>query len=549
MRTSLFVWIITMLLTAGVEAQEEQGSDTVIHEAFPEYVPVEVGEPPQEAPTPISFAFDDVFREGRNVHEPVPLTAEDIAAADREFKESSCNELPGPARLGLVRRIEPVPISIDDGLAIRTELPDERTMWTFAMRSAGAYGMRVHFTNFNAGSASVVVYAEDDGGLIARGPYREGGPNRTGDFWTPSLPGDTVLVEVTGTEMPQLRLPEICHFDHDPAGTGPDEADPRSSGRALPCHLDVMCYPWIPDAARDATGKMNVICGDFASGCTGTLLVDLDAETSVPYFLTAYHCLSTQAQVDTMEVVWLWQNDACDATPPSSSDYYALPWNCGGTLLETNPTQGGNDMTFIRLAGDVPPGVSLAGWTTDAANPAIGIHHPGTGAGSWKRVTLLSGASCPECGVCGDHFRYDYFNIDAGFHEGGSSGSGVFNLSGQLAGQLFGGCCLSPDCADGVEECDEIGHWRAQYGEFEETYPIIRIWLEIGGTIHVDWANITPPFNGTPSDPFPSVHMAHAFAWDGARINVRSGSYPGALTLSKQLTVLAEGGAVVIGGP
>ena len=142
---------------------------------------------------------------------------------------------------------------------------------------------------------------------------------------------------------------------------------------------------------------------------------------------------------------------------------------------------------------------------------------------------------------------YDFFSFDAGFSEGGSSGSGIFNYAGQLAGQLFGACCLSPDCLDMVRECDETHLWAAYYGEFEETYPIIRTWLEIGGTIRVDAANTTPPYEGTPDDPFPFVHMGHALAWNGARIKIQSGSYPEPVTFSKELAVLAHGGMVTIG--
>ena len=482
MRTCPTMLTMVLLLVTGTrawaQARDEslsgQQNPNAVREAFPDWVPISPATQTQP-PTPRSLAVAGAFQEGVNFHTLAEVTAEEIAAADAKFEESPCNQWPGPARVGLVRAIEPAPLSANDDFVEFVHLPDGRTVWTSAIQSPEAYGVRVHFANFDVGPGSLIVYADDGRGLIVRGPYRGLGPNGKSDFWTPSLPGDTVFIEVAGTEFPRLEVAEICHFDKDLAGPGHEDDDGPPSGRELPCHLDVMCYddPPVSVAARDATGKMNVMCSGYATGCTGTLLNDLDDETFQPYFLTAYHCLNTQAAVDTMEVVWFWQKDVCDGTLPN---YFALPRNCGGTLLATNPTDGGNDMTFIRLDGGLPGGISLAGWTTGHPDPAVGIHHPSVGAGSWKRVVFLTDVGvCPGCEFCGDGTDYDYYDMaqGEGLTEPGSSGSGVFNSAGQLAGQLWGVCCVVPACADEVYDCNEHDEWVTQYGEFETTYPII----------------------------------------------------------------------------
>ena len=123
----------------------------------------------------------------------------------------------------------------------------------------------------------------------------------------------------------------------------------------------------------------------------------------------------------------------------------------------------------------------------------------------------------------------------------------MFKFSGQLAGQLWGHCCPELTCAHGILNCDHVAGWVTKYGEFDTTYPIIEQWLKIGGTIRVNGANITPPWYGTPADPFWSVSQANGFAWDGARIKIQAGSYSERLTFSKELTVLAAGGTVTIG--
>lgn len=537
-KTFLFIWTAVLLLTINAHAQEEQGANAVIYEAFPDMVPFEKDMPPKEPPMPVSLAFEKAFEKGRNIYELSGVTAEEIKEADKEFEERFGHVKPGPERVGVVRTIEPVPLSINDGFAVGTELPDGQNLWTIAVRSPGAYAIRIHFTNFDVGDVSLLVYAKDGEQLIVRGPYSGKGPNRKGDFWTASLPGDTVYVEVTGTEKPRLNIPEIVHFDRNPAG--PDK-DGGVHTMQLPCHLDVMCEN-VNVACRQATGQMNFVCTPSCARCSGTLLNDLDGETYAPYFLTAYHCLHTQADVDTLEVVWFWQRDSCPGTLPN---YFNLERNTGGTLLETNPTNGGNDMTFIRLAGDLPGGVGFAGWTTDRPDSGYGIHHP---RGDWKRVTFVSDVGfCPGCAGCGDPYDYDFYDMDNGIIEGGSSGSGVFNSAGQLAGQLYGHCCPSASCLGEELDCGNVDEFAAMYGEFETTYPIISYWLKIGGTIHVDGTNITPPWLGTPDDPFPLVSLANNFAWNGARIKIRAGSYPETLTFSKELTVLAQGGVVTIG--
>ena len=240
-----------------------------------------------------------------------------------------------------------------------------------------------------------------------------------------------------------------------------------------------------------------------------------------------------------MEVVWLWQKNACNGVLP---DYSTLPRSTGGTLLETNPTDGGNDMTFIRLNGNLLGGVSLAGWTTERIDNGHGIHHP---AGSWKRVTFLSNVGfCPACEFCGDGTDYAYFDMDNGVSEPGSSGSGVFNSAGQLGGQLLGSCDIG---GDGTINCNNIDDFEAVYGEFETTYDMIDIWLAIGGTIFVDGAYTGPVEVGTSFWPFNTVAEAYRLAWDGARIKIKTGSYPETLTLSKKLTLLALDGPVTIG--
>ncbi len=461
---------------------------------------------------------------------------------DRLEADARC-DCPRPTANGIVRLLPDGPLRAES-LRPTSVVDSDSGPWSFAIRSPGAAGIRIHFTNFSAGSGLVTVAAADAEGVVIDGPFGRKGPQGRGEFWTSTLPGDTVIVVVDSGDPPTFEIPEIVHGDSDAAGglTTFGSLAPAAVGD---CHLDVMCYGTdkVNPVARNAIVKLGFVSGGRQYVCSGTILRDRDDESDVPYLLTAYHCLHKQTEVDTLETIWLYQRNSCGGILPN---YSRLPRTVGGTLLETNPTDGGNDMSFIRLPGVIPPGGGAAGWTTAYTDKSYGVHHPG---GSWKRVTFfvddflwLSGC------LFMDASDYHFVRAVDGLTEGGASGSGLFNSAGQLMGQLYGHCCglgYGSDCSDLT--CDSNpDDWRAVYGEFATTYPIIEHWLEIGGTIHVSRTAVWPS-SGTPASPFPSVEMAHDKAWNGARIKIKAGTYPENITLSKNVVIVADGGPVVIG--
>lgn len=52
---------------------------------------------------------------------------------------------------------------------------------------------------------------------------------------------------------------------------------------------------------------------------------------------------------------------------------------------------------------------------------------------------------------------------------------------------------------------------------------------------------------GTANCPFPTISGAASFAWNGGHLRIRSGSYPGPITINRRLRLTAEGGLVHIG--
>ncbi|MDZ4829835.1 MAG: serine protease [Phycisphaerae bacterium] len=526
-------------LTLAVLAGAPDGS-TPERSLLPDTAPALVGAP--LLAEPMSRSALGAFRDGVNVRDLGELDPGMIAKADAEAAACpTCGPGADRERVGLVRTLA-LPVTQFEMLA--TPLADGRSMWTFAVRSPGSFRTRLHCAGLDLGDGSMIVWSEGKNGAVVRGSYTGRGSDDDGELWAAAVPGDTVFVEIVGHELPVFSIAEVVHMDHDQAaGAAGAAGDGGSNGNGVfSCHNDAMCYTDPDDdVARRATGQMNYVSGGGSYVCTGTLLNDSDGETYAPYFLTAYHCLHTETEANTLEVVWLWQKSACNGTLP---DYDELPRSTGADYLESGPTDGENDFCFLRLDGLLPGGLAFAGWTTAHPENARAFHHP---SGSWKRgTTLLAVGFCPWC-LCLDSSDYDYYEMTDGLVEGGSSGGGIFNTSGQLFGQLFGRCGGVDDPDD--MNCSNIDSYRAMYGEFEETYDDVDFYLEtLGGTIWVDAAFPDGlPQNGGPSFPFNLISEGYAAGFDGAQLKIKAGAYPGAITMTKVLTLKAVNGTVTIG--
>lgn len=520
-----------------------------IPQIWPETLPQGVGPPPMPKAEVLSRAWGDAFVAGDNIRELSLLGVEEVAAAEHRRAERYALVNPGPLRVGLVRKLESPILAPGPELRVRN-LDDGRKAWTLAVASTSAYYMRVHFRDLRLGASTLVLYAVRDGAVVSRGPFRGGGPNGDGEFWAPSLPGEITLIEIVGPDEPQFLIDEVVHEDRD-LDANPEIVERGDCPGVCPCHLDVMCQgdPPVNTAARQATGRMNYISDGNSYVCTGTMLNDLDPDTFVPYFLTAAHCISTQSETNTLEVTWFYQSNNTPSNcsgSPAVPNRTSLPQSFGGVLLhDTGPPALTNDSCFIRLNPDhLPPGAAFAGATADQESGIAAIHHP---AGSWKRAAFghfesLSIDCGADCG-CFDSAYYAFYDLDNGIIQGGSSGSGMFNASGQIIGQLFGHCTLCPD----AEDCDHGGDWCLMYGEWENTWPDIEYWIRLGGTIWIDRAH-TGTQSGLSNEPFRTILGGYNRAWNDTRLAIRPGSYPETITMVKRIRLIATNGTVRIGG-
>jgi hypothetical protein len=351
--------------------------------------------------------------------------------------------------------------------------PDGSQIIVLIIKSFGASGIGVHFRNFAlADGQEVYVYGAPANSIVF-GPYTNKGPWGSGEFWSGTIAGDTAVIEFytrTGENGKAFEIFEISHIFAEPdwrlLSPEPD---------VLNCEVDASCYG---DAEKNAVGRI-LFNDNGVFVCTGTLLNDR-AQDRTPYFLTANHCVSTQAVAQTVEVYWFYQTTSCNSgvlrswvqSPP------------GANLLAT---QSSNDFSLLRLLNSAPAGAGFSGWTSAAQSTGtavFGLHHPGPyvppDVPSYLRRS--SGGITSTNATCFNLVNGYQADWTSGTTEPGSSGSGLWNLNGQLVGVLSCGpdptTCFSP---------------FADYSKFANFYPQIQPYIYP----NISWTLIaTGDFNG-----------------------------------------------------
>jgi hypothetical protein len=319
--------------------------------------------------------------------------------------------------------------------------------WVAQITSEAAIQTRLRFVNMNLPQgAKVFVYSAVNPNEIY-GPYEKRGESKNGDFWTPPVEGDSVIVEyfapdengLTKNKLP-FQIIEVGHIYRD--FLGGSEAENMFGPPEFPqCAVNVPAE-W--SEVAKSVAHLQFVSGNFVYLCTGTLLNTVSGDFD-PVLLTANHCISTESEAQSLRAYWLYNS----GDNPSSS----LPRSDGATLLNTGTA---SDFTLLRIRGMIPlrEGVTYSGWdaaVTPVGTPVVGIHHP---SGSYKRFAS---------GTTNSAGNFIEVRWSSGITEGGSSGSGIWKGSGtsaKLVGSLSGGTigCNNP---------------RDDYGSFAVTHQTI----------------------------------------------------------------------------
>ncbi len=358
-----------------------------------------------------------------------------------------------PNQIGVNRSVEVSP----NTRAQKFVNPDGSQIIVLIIKSSGASGIGVHFRDFAlTDGEEVYVYGAATDSIVF-GPFTDKGPWGTGEFWSGTVDGDTVVIEFYKKAEESGQGFEIFEISHILA-----EVDWRLRSNepdVLNCEVDASCYG---DPEKNAVARI-VFNNNGPHVCTGTLLNNL-AQDQTPYFLTANHCVNSQAIAQTVEVYWFYQTTSCNSGVLRSW-VHSPP---GANLLAT---QASNDFALLRLLNNAPAGAWFSGWTSVAqptGTSVFGLHHPDgyipPSIPSYLRRATGSIINTNE--NCLDLVNGYEIAWTSGTAEPGASGSGLFTSNGhQLVGVLSCGP-IPPACNS-----------SPGYSKFANFYPQIRQYL------------------------------------------------------------------------
>jgi hypothetical protein len=334
------------------------------------------------------------------VHIPAAITLSDphATAADEA----------GRRRTGIVRSIAP---------RLLPQLSDGARGGTFT--SLGAAGVRLRI---EAAPDTIVLAGADANSLR---PFTI---TPTSD-WTPTIAGETAVVYVAdGSPATVTDIAHVVELPARPANVACLE-NALCVDSAMFSHLDVV---------RRAVAMINFVSGGSAYECSGGLLNDR-ASSHTAYFLTANHCISSQAAASSIEAVWDYEG-ACSAATATVGARIV-----GAQLLVTSAS---SDVTLLRL-NNIPSGRWFLGWDSRPSSVPAGtlIHrfsHP-------ESLSLAYSSSIVETtgGACTGRLRPQFLYSTPYYAatSEGSSGAPVMldtPASTYVVGQLLGVCGPNP---------------------------------------------------------------------------------------------------------
>ncbi len=378
----------------------------------------------------------------------IDLTPQDLSLVNQPPRPGE------PLKIGVVKgfgpSIEVTGLSTGDALRVPSRghstdvqpTEDGGYVWSTTIEATGASGIRLHVENMSL-PANAALYVFSPAGE-AYGPWTATGPDRSGEFWTTTLFGDQMTVQLRLTAPVTPHDLAVVNFSIREAGViagrGDDTVAPQATlafcGNAS-CIVDATCYTTPQaNAARLAVAKMEWVAGAFLYTCTGGLINDNNPSQS-NFFLTANHCLSKNNQAGNVNFYWRFASSTCNGSCPSNSGW---PYKTVGSTVSATNRVG--DFTLLHLNANPPAGSVILGWTnTPVANTngvaLYRVSNPDFGPQVYSEHTVSTTAPTCQGWPRGERI---YSRDTLGATDGGSSGSPVINASNQIVGQLSGGC-------------------------------------------------------------------------------------------------------------
>lgn len=332
-------------------------------------------------------------------------------------------------------------------------------IWKLNIYSADAASINVIFSKYKLPQGGkLFIYNEDQSHVI--GAFTEANNKASGILPTMPVHGDKVTIEYQEPINPQFDAElAIGSVNHDYLGVFSKYGyfgDSESCEENLTCH---------DEDTYNLTGRSVVkliINGNELM--TGTLVNNTNQD-GTPYVITAAHGYEDSDYVtESTLFIFNYQTPSCFNTIEGTKEQSIA----GGTMREYSPETSSVSLDYVLVEISATPPLAYmpyyAGWNLSTTSPTnvFCIHHP---AGDIKKISFDNDALDITTLNLGS-FKYatnghwEVKKWDIGVTEGGSSGSGIFNPSGQLIGGLSAGAasCSSP-YTDYFFRIDQI--WQA----------------------------------------------------------------------------------------
>ncbi|KAB2955668.1 MAG: hypothetical protein F9K18_13540, partial [Thermoanaerobaculia bacterium] len=462
-------------------------------------LPVLAADDPLAVPT--AWTFDSAPLES------VPgLTLPDLDRAALAA-EDALREAQGlPPRFAVASEVE---ISPDrDGLWERAD--EETLVWRYRIEAPDAVSLNLGFTRYRIPEGGRLLFHSRDAGVL-RGPYTAADAGAPGQFWTPVLPGDAAVIEVT---VPAARRGELelalTRVNQAYRGFGAEFESVLSGS----CNMDIECLdgadPWRANARAVAVYTVN---GTWT--CTGSLLNNTAQDRKL-YFMTANHCGVSSGNAGGVVAYWNYRNSTCrvPGSPASGGpgDGSLGQFYSGSTFRSANSASDFTLIEFLPAGGPDPAfGHHWAGWNRSSAESpcaegslCAGVHHPSTDEmritfSDTPTITSSWGGTPPPTPGDGSHIwvHWDndppYFPSPPGVTEPGSSGSPFYDQNRRFIGQLHGGA--SACGATGDDLSDIYGRLSVSWTGGGSNATRVSNWLDPGntGATTVDGVDLCTP--------------------------------------------------------
>jgi hypothetical protein len=317
----------------------------------------------------------------------------------------------------------------------RTILSDGGSIWQYRINSEAGKSVQVIFKKYLVPEGAE-LYLYNDGYVNVKGAFTESNMTENLMFVTGDIPGNHVIIEY-----------------YEPAGVSfGGEVVIGWIGQA---YIDIFAIKsrnedangFIPvncEEGKDWQNQKHSVCkysfndGQYSYLCSGALINNTKND-GTPYFLTANHCINSEAEAGTIVAYFNYEDATCAVT-----SHYMLQTLSGASLKTMGES---SDFTLIRFNDQVPTLYQpfFGGWDISGTAPlnSVCIHHPDGNkkkisvdndpAISYEETIAWDGGSVTPAG---SHWEVTF---DEGATYSGSSGGPLFNESKRITGQLHGG--------------------------------------------------------------------------------------------------------------